>query len=1118
MTITLERPVIQDEDQRVQALDTTQSFIVQAPAGSGKTELLTQRFLILLSRVLAPEEILAITFTKKAAAEMRTRIIKTLQQAATQPEPETPHARKTWQLARLALEKSMQLNWDLLHNPGRLRIQTIDSFNASLVKRLPILSQFGAPPEITDDTKLLYREAIREFPSHLENASDWAQPIAQLLQHRDNDINKMEDLLVDMLENRDQWLPYLGNVHNPESLREYLQEQLQAVVDDIFAKLNKALPLQHQAELMQLLNFAGRYLEENDINSPLTYFSNLDKFPDTTIENLPLWLALKELLLTNELTFRRRFENKHGFPPQSSAKGSMKVVYAEMKKRMENLNQAFSQDEQLLSALSELHHAPAHFYTDEQWAILVALHHILLLAVAELFLVFRNHGKVDYIQNALAALAALGDEESPTDLALALDYQIKHILIDEFQDTSSSQFRLIKTLTAGWQTGDGRTLFIVGDPMQSIYRFREADVGLFIRARRAGLGNIKLIPLTLSVNFRSTPQIVEWVNNSFQKILPPFEDISTGAVSYNKSKANDAKHQSDSAVNIHCHAPHQQAQEIVTLIQQRRRDNPQGKIAILVRARPHLKFIIPALKQANLTYRAIKIDPLNSRSVIQDLMALTRALLNPADRVAWLALLRAPWCGLTLADLLALTTEQTVYQAISQAQVRQKLSADGQARLARVLPVLTDKLQERQRLSLAQWVKSTWLMLGGPACLEQDNELDDVGTYFSLLENLDRGGVLVDVDNLADAVKKLFAAPNSQADDSLQIMTIHNAKGLEFDTVILPYLEKRPPNPEKQLLLFMEKTREHSTNALVLAPLGAVGKEDDKIYNYVKSQHKIKNEHETGRLLYVAATRAKQYLHLFLSVDEERKVDSNSLLHKLMPAIGSEIETHLAATPAVALTPAAVLETPRLIQRLVSSWQNPLREIGIKKVTQQQTLSRLQMPSEIARLAGTVVHLILQQISRLGLAWWQQHSSAAQQVYLKNQLTQLGVLESELVNAIQHAQLAIITTLQDARGLWILQAQEEAQTEYAITVVIGGLPQQFKIDKTFVEGGKRWIIDYKTTLFSGNNLQDFLQGEQLKHTEQMQHYFQAMQAIEERPIHLGLYFPLIPAWQEWTFY
>src|SRR5476651_232795 len=103
MTTTLATITIEDEAERQQALDTTQSFIVQAPAGSGKTELLTQRFLVLLSRVLAPEEILAITFTKKAAAEMRARIIKTLQQAATQPEPETPHAKKTWHLARLAL-------------------------------------------------------------------------------------------------------------------------------------------------------------------------------------------------------------------------------------------------------------------------------------------------------------------------------------------------------------------------------------------------------------------------------------------------------------------------------------------------------------------------------------------------------------------------------------------------------------------------------------------------------------------------------------------------------------------------------------------------------------------------------------------------------------------------------------------------------------------------------------------------------------------------------------------------------------------------------------------------------------------------------------------------------
>jgi ATP-dependent helicase/nuclease subunit A len=1114
MTTTITPFAVEDEAQRRQALDTTQSFIVQAPAGSGKTELLTQRFLALLSRVVAPEEILAITFTKKAAAEMRARIIKTLQYAATQPEPESAHAKKTWQLACQALDKSKQLAWDLLENPSRLRIQTIDSFNASLVKRLPILSQFGAPPEITDDTQLLYREAIAEFPNHLEGNSDWAKPIAQLLQHRDNDINKLEELLMNMLAQRDQWLPYLISADSAQ-LRENLEWSLRCIVEDIFAKLNEALPQFHGDELAALLRFAGGYLRDNEIASPLVEFAELEQLPATTIENLSLWMTIKEFLLTKELTWRARFDKRQGFPAQSDAKGQQKIIFAEMKKHMENLSDAFQQDTRFLSALHELHHAPAHHYADEQWNILVALHQILLLAMMELMVVFRNHGKVDYIQNALAALLALGDEESPTDLALALDYQIKHILIDEFQDTSSSQYRLLKTLTTGWETGDGRTLFIVGDPMQSIYRFREADVGLFIRSRKNGLGNIKLIPLNLSVNFRSTPQIVDWVNHSFKLILPAFEDISTGAVNYHPSTANAAKHIADSGVKIH--VGNDQAQAVVALIQSQRKIDPAGTISILVRARTHLKDIIPALKKANLTYRAIKIDPLNTRPVIQDLMALTRALLNPTDKVAWLAVLRAPWCGLSLADLLTLTSPQTILQSLNKPDILRQLSDDGQQCLARVAPILIQKMQDRQRLSLALWVKSTWLMLGGPACLEQDSDLDDVSTYFALLEQMDRGGLLVNVNHLADAVKKLYAAPNSHANDSLQIMTIHNAKGLEFDTVILPFLEKKPPNPDKPLLLFMEKTREHASNALVLAPLGAVGDEDDKIYHYVKSQHKIKNEHETGRLLYVAATRAKQHLHLFLTVDANRSVDPNSMLAKLRPAITAEIDAQVSSNEAVAVADIEV-PTPRLIQRLVSHWHNPLHEIGIKNVTVQQTLSTLQITREVARQIGTVVHLILQQISRLGLAWWQQHDLNQQQCYLKNQLLLLGVVEQELPQALTSVQHAVENTLADPRGKWLLETMREAHTEFAVTVVIAGSPQQFKIDKTFVDDGKRWIIDYKTTPFAGNDLENFLQAEQLKHTEQMQHYFQAMRALDEKPIHLGLYFPMIPAWKEWTFH
>src|SRR5579883_1697752 len=150
---------LQDSKEREAALDPSQSFIVQAPAGSGKTELLTQRFLVLLGIVKEPEEILAITFTKKSAAEMRTRVISALKNAENTPEPKNSHEKKTWTLAKNALKNNVHFNWKLLDNPNRLQIQTIDSFNASLTRHLPLLANFGAPLEIADDPSVLYREA-----------------------------------------------------------------------------------------------------------------------------------------------------------------------------------------------------------------------------------------------------------------------------------------------------------------------------------------------------------------------------------------------------------------------------------------------------------------------------------------------------------------------------------------------------------------------------------------------------------------------------------------------------------------------------------------------------------------------------------------------------------------------------------------------------------------------------------------------------------------------------------------------------------------------------------------------------------------------------------------------
>jgi ATP-dependent exoDNAse (exonuclease V) beta subunit len=245
------------------------------------------------------------------------------------------------------------------------------------------------------------------------------------------------------------------------------------------------------------------------------------------------WLGLAELLLTGAGEWRRAVNALIGFPAGTDK--ASKAIAKQWKERhtalIARLEQLARSDE-LREALHELRGLPPERYTDAQWEALGAIARLMPLALAELKLVFAARGEADFVEIAQGALAALGEAEAPTDLMLSLDYRIHHILVDEFQDTSFTQFELLQKLTAGWQSDDGRTLFLVGDPMQSIYRFREAEVGLFLKARHEGIGQVALEPLTLSTNFRSQADIVAWVNRAFALVMPREENIAAGAVPY----------------------------------------------------------------------------------------------------------------------------------------------------------------------------------------------------------------------------------------------------------------------------------------------------------------------------------------------------------------------------------------------------------------------------------------------------------------------------------------------------------------------------------------------------------------------------------------------------------
>ena len=196
-----------DLDQRTQAISPDASFIVQAPAGSGKTELLIQRYLRLLAVVDSPEEIVAITFTRKAAAEMRGRVIKALE-TVNEIAPDAA-AEKTVELARQAIAQDEKYDWQLADNPGRLRIQTIDSLCAFLTRQMPILARFGAQPETLDDARELYQQAAANTLAEIESGQGWSDAIAVLLTHLDNDLPRVRDMLAGMLARRDQWLRHI---------------------------------------------------------------------------------------------------------------------------------------------------------------------------------------------------------------------------------------------------------------------------------------------------------------------------------------------------------------------------------------------------------------------------------------------------------------------------------------------------------------------------------------------------------------------------------------------------------------------------------------------------------------------------------------------------------------------------------------------------------------------------------------------------------------------------------------------------------------------------------------------------------------------------------------------
>ena len=1195
---------LSDEDARKQALNVEASWIVEAPAGSGKTGLLMQRYLKLLGHpgTSQPEEILAITFTRKATSELRERVLTQLQQAraAVESTSLTPFDAATLALAQSAMSRDAALGWGLLDRPQRLNIRTIDSVCAEIASTLPLLSGSGAARTPSLNPEPLYRVAASRTLMQLGGPdAALSAAIRNVLLHRDANLGDCETLLARMLAAREQWgeLVPLGSQLEDETLENEVRPRLERALEQVvcagLTRAAKAMPpdaLQALTWLAQRWSGQPGYL---GTLSPIAICHDRDEAPEARAEHLEHWRQLIDLVLTKEDWRKERgiTERNLGFAFPKVEKPRLVEIISSI------------QSPTLRDILQSVRNLPPPRYPDEQWAVAKSLFRLLVRALAELKVLFAERQECDFAELSMAAKQALRADNGATDLASAAGSTLRHLLVDEMQDTSSSQYELIEMLSRSWD-GHSQTLFLVGDPKQSIYLFRQARVERFLRTmREERIGDIHLGVLHLSANFRSQAVLVDHFNRDFALIFPTpgEENISGGqAPDVPFVEANPVRSPTPSAAGIVWHtavlgdpdptgaALPEAARQRQTHAREEARDirhaielwhkkslplnrklGPDGypipwRIAVLARARIHLSPIIAEFDRRDLDggtipFRALEIEKLGDRPEVLDALALTRALLHPGDRVAWLAVLHAPWCGLGIADLLAISgggaseTATEVLPAVAAAR-RDLLSPDGQPLFDRAWPILEAALAQRGRSSIATYVERTWRTLGGDVALSAQ-QLTNVEIFLSALREAEEPGGRLDLIQLAATVKRLYAEPRS-GDNAVDISTIHKAKGLEWDVVFVPALERPGQNSRTELLNWLELDVPAGDLApIVLAPIWGKGGEPDTLHKWLTSIRSARDAAERKRLFYVACTRAREELHLFAAATRTKEGELTSkpgtLLQAAWPAAFPQFEQ--AAATNVPTAPAEDLEyafplalaasadqhsTPAkrpILYRLPLSFDpharfeaTPRLQYTPAAALRQGSVFERPEGSHGVRAFGNVVHRYLQLLAtRLEQNPNAEDILAELPTWLPRLAASLrseGLAPSILDRLAQRSLHALQQAVTDETGRWILSPHTAAHSEQTLRLATLG-SSEMRVDRTFIAGPTPrsegathlWIIDFKTTEQGSRSPELFAQQEQAKYRAQLESYARAQRALPGTPplVMLGLYYPMVPRFIDW---
>ena len=1003
------------------------SFIVQAPAGSGKTSLLVKRFLNRLLEVKSPKEVLALTFTNKAAAEMAQRLKEALEGKSEDNEIK--------KIVEKISKHALKNKWDEGYIDS-LMVMTIDKLALRLIKQTPILSSSGVNFLTDEDPDDLYRETIREtITSNAENHL--------LFKYFDYDYHKLTEQLLALISKRDQWLPIVSGLlrSNDKNIEEiygtYYTNELNIWVEE------KIKP-----------NFTNEDLKELEIIvSYLADNKNIDhKDKLRSSINYEFWFYIRDLILTKSgKQIRKKIDTSSGFPATNVGK--------EIKERLLKLIKLKNNK---FNILIDFFNVTYHKNIVDIYPLITPFCLLLIDMVTRLNEKFKERRIIDFTQIMGNAVEALRD----THLPLILDQNISHILVDEFQDTNESQLIFIELLTQNFAGNPEKSFFAVGDPMQSIYRFRKAEVEIFSRVQKSGISDLKLTSLFLKVNFRSNKNIIDWLNNSFSKAFPLIDDSDEGSVPYSSCESSNNNLEGGmELIALTCDTKSKTAQYeaealyVLNLIKDTRKSNPDASIAVLTRSKAHLSELITLInkKDTSIPIDAIEMSKILSNQTFQDILCLTKALFDFSDRTNWIAALKSPWCGLSINDLVLLFEKDhksLVWELINNIDNTSRLDKNSARRLRSFVEVIRENIQYRGRISHRYFVEGIWRQLNGEESMVDSNDIQNIDLFLELLEEASEI-LSIDFIKLERLIENKFISKTSIQKNSIKFLTIQRSKGLEFDHVIIPNLNKRTRNEESDLVLYDKST-------LSIKNPG----NDKNLHSYHAYKERKRLDNEKIRLLYVAMTRAKNKCYLIGTVKKEGDLvipNSGTFMNILWPFFSDKF-TEIATPEDENSFEKFIPKLRRLNDNFYSGDKRYKRSID----TEELSFCYPNMSTDIQRFTGNIVHKYLEIIVKKQLDIDKilcNKLDYTESLYLGKNFKKKDIKIG--LNLVKKS-LEMLKKTSDGR--WILNRYLADNSEVSYLLESNNTTTQHIPDRSFIENDIQWIIDYKTPFSPIKNL------------------------------------------------